>query len=270
MTNRRDVLKAGTALPALALVGAPFASALGAAAASLELERFVFDVRFAESGAIAEHVGHLGVPLAPIADDLMTLWYDDLDLKWKNAPMAIGGVTMIEALFILETFAADRGMRLVYRGDHSAYVDGRMHHVLNGPAEMLGGLAPVPKDAAWVPALADLLAQCPQQSMERSSLEFETAGERRIVGDDREALARRGRQLRLEPLHVGAERAGAGGQAREYQRDGGQLKGAPQTLLRCGHHKILPVWVTRSVVVAPSLMLDAMLSADEGVVKNTP
>ena len=134
MANRRDVLKAGAVLPAVSLAAAPFASALGAAAQSLSLERFVFDVRFAESGAIAEHIEQRGVPLAPIADDLMTLWYDELDLAWRKAPMALAGVTLADALFVLETFALDRDMHVVYRGEHGLVENGHIAHRFAGPA----------------------------------------------------------------------------------------------------------------------------------------
>ena len=48
MTSRRDLLRGVAALP----LAAPFARALAAARESLALERFVFDVRFAESGAM--------------------------------------------------------------------------------------------------------------------------------------------------------------------------------------------------------------------------
>ena len=75
-------------------------------------------MRFTESAAIAEHAERLGVRLSPIADDLMSLWYDELDLAWRKAPMALGGVTLADALFVLETFARDRDMHVVYRGEH--------------------------------------------------------------------------------------------------------------------------------------------------------
>lgn len=159
MTSRRDVLKAGAALPALSLAGAPFTSALGATGASLELERFVFDVRFAESGAIAEHAGRLGVPLAPIADDLMTLWYDELDLAWREKPMALAGVTLADAFFVLETFALDRGMHVVYRGEHGLVENGHITHRLAGPAPLIERLSPL--HAPWEQALAAALTECP-------------------------------------------------------------------------------------------------------------
>ena len=124
MANRRDVLRAGAVLPAVSLAAAPFASVARRGRAVLSLERFVFDVRFAESGAIAEHVEHAAFALA-VADDLMTLWYDELDLAWRKAPMALAGVTLADTLFVLETFALDRGMHVVYRGEHGLVEDGR-------------------------------------------------------------------------------------------------------------------------------------------------
>jgi hypothetical protein len=54
MTNRRDLLRGAAALPA------PVMRALVAPRESLELERFVFDVRFTESGAISEQEKSLG------------------------------------------------------------------------------------------------------------------------------------------------------------------------------------------------------------------
>ncbi len=174
MANRRDVLKAGAALPAVSLAGAPFASALGAEARWLSLERFVFDVRFAESGAIAEHIERLAIPLAPIADDLMTLWYDELDLAWRKAPMALAGVTLADALFVLETFALDRGMHVVYRGEHGLVEDRRIVHRLAGPAPLLERLSPLPE--TWERALATALTECPLGKPQIARTELVTGG----------------------------------------------------------------------------------------------
>jgi hypothetical protein len=173
LTNRREVLRAATTLP---FAAAPLAHALAAATAPLRLERFVFDVRFAESGAIAEHMERLGVPLAPTADDLMSLWYDELDLAWRKAPMALAGVTLADALFVLETFALERGMHVVYRGEHGIVENERIAHGLAGPAQLLEQLSP-PVQAPWEGALAMALTQCPLGSpaVARSQLETEGA-----------------------------------------------------------------------------------------------
>lgn len=175
MTNRRDVLRCGLALPALSLATGSMAAIAAAARApeTLQLERFIFDVRFAEGAAMGEQAAGLGIAPAPIADDLMSLWYDDLDLRWRKAPMALAGVTMAEALFVLETFALDRDMHVVYRGEHSVVEQDRMTHRLAGPAAMLDALTPLP--AAWEAALCGALAQCPLGKPASASAEYVTA-----------------------------------------------------------------------------------------------
>jgi hypothetical protein len=159
MLNRRDVLRTGAALPALSLATLPFACAAAATSGTLTLERFALDVRFAEAGAIAERVAATGVELAPFADDLMTLWYDELDLAWRKAPMALAGVTLVEALFVLETFALDRGMHVVFRGDHGLVENGKVEHRFAGPAPLIERLEALP--AQWESAVAAALTQCP-------------------------------------------------------------------------------------------------------------
>jgi hypothetical protein len=171
MTSRREILQGAAALP---LVAVPFGRALAAGQPSLSLERFVFDVRFAESGAIAEHVERLGIPLSPVADDLMRLWYDELDLAWREKPMALAGVTLADALFVLETFALDRGMHVVYRGEHGLVEDGRITHRLAGPAALIERLSPLP--AQWESALASALTECPLGSPQTARAELVTDG----------------------------------------------------------------------------------------------
>ena len=175
MLNRRDVLRSGAALPALSFAALPFANALAAADGSLlTLERFIIDVRFAEPGAVAKLIEQRGVRLAPIADDLMTLWYDELDLAWRKAPMALAGVTLADALFVLETFALDRSMHVVYRGEHGLVENGRITHRLAGPASLIERLSPLP--TPWERALASALVECPLGAPAIARTEFVTDG----------------------------------------------------------------------------------------------
>jgi hypothetical protein len=171
--NRRDVLRAGATLPALSFAALPFALA-GTESPVLNLERFVFDVRFAAAGAIAERLEQHGVKLAPFADDLMTLWYDELDLAWRKAPMAVAGVTLVEALFVLETFALDRHMHVVYRGEHGLVENGKVVHRFAGPASLLARLQPL--GARWENSVAAALAECPLGAPELARAELVSAG----------------------------------------------------------------------------------------------
>lgn len=174
MTNRREVLRGGVALPALSLAAAPFARAFAASDQVLTLERFIFDVRFAEAGAVAEQVAQRGVRSSPIADDLMTLWYDELDLKWRQKPMALAGVTLVEALFVLETLALDRNMHVVFRGEHGLVENGKIAHRLAGPAALIERLSPLP--VRWEHALAAALAECPLGSPKIARAELVSDG----------------------------------------------------------------------------------------------
>jgi hypothetical protein len=173
MPNRRDVLRTAAALPALAAV--PFAGLAAAADTPvLRLERFVFDVRFAEAGAVAAEVEKRGVALAPIADDLMTLWYDELDLAWRKAPMALAGIALAETLFVLETFALDRGMHVVYRGEHGLVENGKIKHRVAGPSPLVERLQPLP--VPWESALASALTECPLGAPEIARAELVSEG----------------------------------------------------------------------------------------------
>lgn len=174
MTSRREVLQCGLALPGLSLaaISLPLPAAAAGAAETLRLERFVYDVRFAESAAMGEHAARSGIAPAPIADDLMRIWYDDLDLHWRQQPMALAGITMAEALFVLETFALDRDMRVVYRGEHSVVEQGRMAHQLAGPTVLLEAVQPLPTE--WAAPLCAALALCPLGKPPSGTAEYVT------------------------------------------------------------------------------------------------
>jgi hypothetical protein len=125
VTNRRQVLKWAAAASA----AATGALSLGASAAtspesSQPIELFVFDRRFADARAAAARRAANGVETTGFAGDLTQLWYDRLDLHWRRAPMTLAGVTTAGGLFVLETLAADRGMRVVERSELPADASG--------------------------------------------------------------------------------------------------------------------------------------------------
>lgn len=176
MTTRRTILKTGIAVPAASLVGAALAPRVGHAGGdSLELERFVYDARFAEAFDIAQQVGRFDVLLSPVADDLMSLWYDELDVLWRETPRALAGVTMAEAAFVLETLAIDRGMRVVYRGEHSLVEDGQITHKLRGPAETVERFSSFDPQSEWEAELASALTTCPLGKPAPAKVDFVTS-----------------------------------------------------------------------------------------------
>ena len=115
MTTRRQFVQT----TGLVMTAAPLASVtlrpVFADARHFALERFVFDSRFAAAGSFAADAADAGVPVASFAGDLTDLWYHDLDLAWRRRPETLGGATTEQGLFVLETLAMDRRMRVAHR-----------------------------------------------------------------------------------------------------------------------------------------------------------
>lgn len=104
MIARRDVLKWGVIAPTLA--GLPMAAR---AALPQGLDAMVLDRRFP-----VEQPG-IAATIHEISGDVTRLWFDVLDLRWRQPGFVLGGVTGADALFVLEVLARDRGRRVVAR-----------------------------------------------------------------------------------------------------------------------------------------------------------
>ncbi len=158
MASRRQFIQSG-----LALSGASILPVAASAAEPrfLRLDRFVYDSRFPEAVDMAHAAARRGVQLAGMSGDLTPLWYDHLHLQWKRQPAALGGVTTREALFVLETLAADHRMRVIYRGEHGTQRDGRVIHALRGPASLIAELGPEPDAGVLGPLLVRAMTRCP-------------------------------------------------------------------------------------------------------------
>lgn len=176
MLGRRAFVQAGLTLPltAYAAVLPGESHAATAEADTLALDRFVFDARFAEASDVARAIEPLGVPGAPFAGDLMELWYDELDPELKQGPLALGGITTQEGLFVLETLALDHRMRVVYHGEHGVVDNGRCRHALKGPTAVLETLTGLAENAGWAEPLAQAMTRCPLGAPETGEVELTT------------------------------------------------------------------------------------------------
>lgn len=125
VATRRTFIQSGAALSAVSLTGG-FASvpaqALAGGRAMPALDLFIFDDRFAAAREIAR-AQHAPAALR-FTGDPTRLWQRTLEPRWRAAPMALGGATTAHGLFVFETLAADRRMRLVHRQDLPADADG--------------------------------------------------------------------------------------------------------------------------------------------------
>jgi hypothetical protein len=163
MANRRQFVQSGLALSAVASVraGALPGEARAADVASLRLDRFIYDNRFAESVEIALYAGREGVPLWETSGDMTDLWIDYLAPKWSRQPAALAGVTTRDGLFVIETLAADHRMRVVYRGEHGAPQDGSVAHALSGPQAVISEAKFESHPSLWAPLLARAMVRYP-------------------------------------------------------------------------------------------------------------
>jgi hypothetical protein len=180
---------------------------------ALRLERFVYDERFAEAAAAARCAAAHGVALAAVTADVTSLWYHDLDLRWRRAPMTLGGVTTRGALFVLETLAADRGMRVLYRGEHGLGPHGDVAHALAGPESAVAESARRASAETWPLALGRALASCATSTAARSDGGASASRFGRLACRSPAASgARATNLLRTEPLHswIIAPRAAVG------------------------------------------------------------
>ena len=176
MADRRQFIKSGLALSAMcsSVLSAMPAGVGAAEVATLRLERFVFDNRFEEAREAAQQAAQQGIPLAEVSGDLTDLWYDDLDLQWKKASMALAGITNRSGLFVLETLAADFSMRVVYRGIHAVPKNGRVAHTLKGPASLIERAKSAADKQRWALQLGSALTRCPFGKPSAAKLELST------------------------------------------------------------------------------------------------
>jgi hypothetical protein len=120
---------AGTALGAAS-------GARAAASPSDQPYKVVADLRLPQSRAFAHEARRAGHRIAWTEGDVTGLWYEELDLLWRGRKAALVGLTGPEAFFCLERLALDRGLRLVFKGEHGAS-GGLASHVLAGPSAVV-------------------------------------------------------------------------------------------------------------------------------------
>jgi hypothetical protein len=115
LVSRREFFQAGLALSLLPAATLARESAESSSDEARELYKFIYDERFAPSVDFAREMERRGAETVATRGDITHFWYNDLDLRWKQGPVAIGGVTAHGPMFCMETLAQDRGMRLVHR-----------------------------------------------------------------------------------------------------------------------------------------------------------
>ena len=108
MASRRRFLEIGLGACAAGAIVRPV---LGHARIALYY-KVVFDERFQVPCAFGAGAAARRIPTAAIRGDVTSLFFDDLDLRWKRGPALLAGYTTRASLFCLDLLARDRGMRI--------------------------------------------------------------------------------------------------------------------------------------------------------------
>lgn len=102
----------------------------------------IFDERFGHARAFAGAAAQRGIETASIRGDITRLFFDDLDLRWKQGPVRLAGYTTEASLFCLDLLARDRCMRVSYRAAEPALEEALV--VLDGALPSRGMTEPSP------------------------------------------------------------------------------------------------------------------------------
>lgn len=169
MTNRREFLQTGVAVSALPLAadGLLFPESATAAVApgarrDVALHKAIFDDRYAEGRLFAHEARRFGAPVRALANgDITEFWYEELDLLWRQAPVAIAGLTQFGPMFALERLGNERGLRIAMRIEHQPRDDGTLAHVVSAPPESVALMERAEAARAdWPTLMAGLATHC--------------------------------------------------------------------------------------------------------------
>lgn len=167
MTSRRRFLQIGLAASTLPIAGTVFADAPATTVASasfprVPLYKVLFDGELAAGRAFGDEAARRGTSVYAIEKgDVTDFWFNDLDLRWREQPVAIAGLTRHGPLFIFEQLARDRGLRVVFRAEHVPSGPDAVLHRITGPEASLGVAAALPgAHEEWSRSMASLVTQC--------------------------------------------------------------------------------------------------------------
>jgi len=105
--SRRIFLESGLGACAARALIPPLSARPG-----LPYYKAVFDERFEDARVFATQATMRATPRVAIRGDVTSLFFNDLDLRWKLGPVWLIGFTTSASLFCLHMLARDRGMRL--------------------------------------------------------------------------------------------------------------------------------------------------------------
>jgi hypothetical protein len=191
MPSQREFIQAGLAA-SVAPVAFPIADSVSrsspvdsVSASHHELYCVVCDVRSRWSADFAHAAECLGNRVVRTTGDITDFWFTDLSRRWREAPVAIAGLTAPGPLFCLERFGWDHGLRVVFRGTHQFCDGGQVEHALEGPFRTIAAAHVDVTRANWPRHLARLLNSCDvARDTATTTIRSAVTGDQRPDSDD--------------------------------------------------------------------------------------
>jgi hypothetical protein len=138
MINRREFLQATAivGLPAMAGATGIVESPTAGIAFRGNFHSVLIDERHAAAHSVGTLLARAGAPVLSVPEgDITPIWLSRIGPAWQDQPVAIAGLTARPALFCLEQLAFNRGLRVVFHGEHIVHAEGRVEHSLMRGAE---------------------------------------------------------------------------------------------------------------------------------------
>jgi hypothetical protein len=167
--NRREFLEAAaiSAVPAIAGASQRTDGPQEHTRQSVALPTVLIDPRYREARSVGARLAARGATLLALPDgDITQVWLGHIGPEWKAQPLAVAGLTARPALFCLEQFALNCGLRVVFHAEHVVHREGRTEHrvLRGGDAAALSSRDLNLAGWLWPARIAEALAAHPRQT----------------------------------------------------------------------------------------------------------
>jgi hypothetical protein len=184
MITRRTLIKGGAAASLCLASAFPFSVlSRGSTSDAVPFHALLFDGRYEAGKLFGQEASQAGVKVHDIGGDTSGIWYRDLRHHWKEADVAIAGLTTFSSFFSLRMMSDTLRIRPQYLGYH--HLETGVRHELFGPESLIPSSGLDDSGTRWPSEAARLVLSwshdAGQKSAGRSNLAL--AAERYLGAD---------------------------------------------------------------------------------------
>lgn len=168
MPTRRNILRGGLGLSLTPLLRSAAQAASGRP--NINIENVWIDSSLEAGRAFGDRAAKLGGNIIDASKDATPGLMRQLDLEWRDAPVALAGVTAHGPMFTLEMLARRHGMRLAYAARMMRWEDGTVGVDITSASALCDATpAPGMSDASWAIEMANFTLTQPLEDFKGNS-----------------------------------------------------------------------------------------------------